>query len=202
VSGLVVVFIVNIVVILNSICFSSFSVIASSHVLIRNHLVCLTYLLLYVIGAGPLLAAFLSKSSIVVARTMEHQVLVMFSIGFTRGKWNTLLSTLFEFHEAYMANDPVQEFLPEIYAADPARYRCMGLADLCTTMWAFMRQAHQAKLLNDAFATLPEMVLLPRHAAQVLVNTWNNTGLTFCFISTTHLRNYFDLFRLLIILTC
>lgn len=40
---------------------------------------------------GPLVNAYLESYGTVAARTTDFQVLVMFSIGVTKGKWNTLI---------------------------------------------------------------------------------------------------------------
>ena len=55
-------------------------------------------------------------------RVTDFQVMFLFSIGITKGKWGTLLTNLLAFKRDYDANRPITEALPEIAAQYPQRY--------------------------------------------------------------------------------
>jgi arginine/lysine/ornithine decarboxylase len=54
----------------------------------------------------------------------------MFTIGITKGRWNTLLTALQQFKDDYDQNQPMWRILPEFCQKHP-RYERMGLRDLC-----------------------------------------------------------------------
>jgi arginine/lysine/ornithine decarboxylase len=55
-------------------------------------------------------------------------VLVLFSIGITKGKWGTLLNALLDFKRDYDSNTPLSQVLPDLPRDHPARYGSMGCA--------------------------------------------------------------------------
>jgi arginine decarboxylase len=98
-------------------------------------------------------------ASIVVEKTQDFSILFLFSMGATRGKWGSLLTTLFDFKRDFDANVPLARALPALAAADPATYGGMGLADLARAMHETMRETGQMDALQAAFGALPEPVM-------------------------------------------
>jgi arginine decarboxylase len=105
----------------------------------------------------------------VVARTTDFQVLFLFSIGVTRGKWGTLVNTLLEFKRDYDRNAPLAEALPALVADNPDRYKRVGLHDLADEMFAYLKESQQGRALQQAYSMLPEPMMTPRRAYQKLV---------------------------------
>ncbi len=118
---------------------------------------------------AALLNAYFTRVGIVPTRVTDFQVMVLFSIGITKGKWGTLLSTLLAFKRDYDANRPLSEVLPEIVAQYPGRYRNVGLHDLGDELFEFLCEDRPGDLLNAAFATLPAADMTPREAYERLV---------------------------------
>ena len=79
---------------------------------------------------ASIIAAYLSRYGFEYEKTQDFTVLFLFSIGMTKGKWGTLLTTLINFKEDYDANRPLSLVLPAIAAGYPERYRGMGLRDV------------------------------------------------------------------------
>jgi arginine/lysine/ornithine decarboxylase len=52
----------------------------------------------------------------------------MFTIGITKGRWNTLLAALQQFKDDYDRNQPLWRVMPEFCAKQP-RYEGMGLRE-------------------------------------------------------------------------
>lgn len=119
---------------------------------------------------AELFTAFVTRLGFVPTRTTDFQVMFLFSVGVTKGKWATLINALLAFKRLYDSNAPLTEALPEMVAANPQRYGAMGLKDLGDEMFEFLRQYDPGRILNDAYSTIPEPVMKPRHAFEHIVN--------------------------------
>lgn len=118
---------------------------------------------------ASVLTAYLDTDGIVVEKTQDFTILFLFSIGITKGKWGTLINSLLRFKEDYDANAPLEEVLPAVVEANGARYAGMGLRDLCTEMFAAMKELRTTQFLSEAFSILPQAVMTPSRAYELLV---------------------------------
>jgi arginine decarboxylase len=118
---------------------------------------------------AALVNAWFNRFGIVPTRVTDFQVMFLFSIGITKGKWGTLLTNLLAFKRAYDENLPVAEALPEIAAQYPDRYRDVGLHDLGDELFEYLRENRPGELLNAAFKDLPQADMTPRAAYEHLV---------------------------------
>ena len=118
---------------------------------------------------AALLNAWFNRFGIVPTRVTDFQVMVLFSIGVTKGKWGTLLTNLLAFKRAYNSNRPLAEVLPEIVAQYPDRYRNVRLHDLGDELFEYLRENRPGELLNAAFKGLPNADVTPREAYERLV---------------------------------
>ena len=75
----------------------------------------------------------------------------MFTIGITKGRWNTLVTALQQFKDDYDKNQPLWRILPEFVAKQP-QYERVGLRDLC-------QQIHDMYKPNDVARVTTEMYL-------------------------------------------
>ncbi len=107
-----------------------------------------------------LVTAYLDQhASIVVEKTQDYSILFLFSMGVTKGKWGSLLTTLFDFKRDYDRNAPLEAVLPAAFAADPETYGGKGLADLAHAMHETLRETGQMQAMQAAFSTLPAPVM-------------------------------------------
>ena len=74
----------------------------------------------------------------------------MFTIGITKGRWNTLLTALQQFKDDYDKNAPLWKILPEFCAAH-RRYERMGLRDLCQAIHEVYTQGDIARLTTEMY---------------------------------------------------
>lgn len=117
-----------------------------------------------------LVSAYLAQhAAIVVEKTQDYSLLLLFSMGVTRGKWGSLVTCLYDFKRDFDRNAPVREALPRLTAEAPQRYRGLGLADLAGQMHEAMRSTDQLRRLHDAFSHLPAQALLPAEAYERIV---------------------------------
>ena len=112
---------------------------------------------------------FLSARRIEIEKTGLYSILVLFSMGITKGKWSTLVTELLNFKDLYDANAPLNRVLPALAEAHPEAYGKMGLKDLCDKMHQVYREDKVPKAQQDMFATLPEMAMLPAETYDLLV---------------------------------
>ena len=89
---------------------------------------------------AALVNAWFTRHGIVPTRVTDFQVMFLFSIGITKGKWGTLLTNLLAFKRAYDSNRPLAEVLPEITAQYPDRYRNVRLHDLGDELFEYLRK--------------------------------------------------------------
>jgi len=118
---------------------------------------------------AALVNAWFNRFGIVPTRVTDFQVMFLFSIGITRGKWGTLLTNLLAFKRDYDANRPVSHSLPEIAAAHPERYGSIGMRELGDELFAYLRENRPGDVLNAAYETLPAADMTPREAYERLV---------------------------------
>ena len=118
---------------------------------------------------AALVNAWFNRFGIVPTRVTDFQVMFLFSIGITKGKWGTLLTNLLAFKRAYDSNLPLAEVLPEIVAQYPSRYRNVRLHDLGDELFEYLRKNRPGELLNAAYEGLPVADMTPRQAYEHLV---------------------------------
>jgi arginine decarboxylase len=118
---------------------------------------------------AALVNAWFNRFGIVPTRVTDFQVMFLFSIGITRGKWGTLLTNLLAFKRDYDANRPLAHSLPEIAAQYPERYGSVGMRDLGDELFEYLRENRPGEVLNTAYEALPAADMTPREAYQRLV---------------------------------
>jgi arginine decarboxylase len=63
---------------------------------------------------------------VIVEKCGLYSFFIMFTIGITKGRWNTLVTELQQFKDDYDRNQPLWKVLPEFVAKHP-RYERVGL---------------------------------------------------------------------------
>ena len=118
---------------------------------------------------ASVLSSYLEQNGIVPEKTTDFTVLMLFSIGITKGKWGTLVDVLLRFKDDYDNNRSLAEVLPNVLNYDPVRYADMGLKDLCDQMFAAMKKYETTKCMAEGFASLPHPDMSPSAAYEQLV---------------------------------
>ena len=118
---------------------------------------------------AAILTEFLDGRRVEIARTGDYTVLVLFSVGTSKGKWGALLENLFEFKRLYDTEAPLEEALPELVSKYPARYRNVTLKELSDEMHAAMVELNLAGLVNEACDEDFDPILTPGQTYQKLV---------------------------------
>lgn len=100
---------------------------------------------------ASIVTKFLAEHGVIVEKTGLYSFFIMFTIGITKGRWNTLLTALQQFKDDYDRNAPLWRILPEFCAQQP-RYERMGLRDLSQSI-------HEAYMAGDIARLTTEMYL-------------------------------------------
>ncbi|SPE27533.1 Lysine decarboxylase [Burkholderiales bacterium] len=112
---------------------------------------------------AAVLTKYLTEHGIVVEKTGLYSFFIMFTIGITKGRWNTLVTELQQFKDDYDSNQPLWRVMPEFLRAQP-RYESLGLRDLCQAIHAIYRASDIARLTTDMYTSEMEPVMIPAKA--------------------------------------
>jgi arginine/lysine/ornithine decarboxylase len=99
---------------------------------------------------ASIVTKFLAEHGVVVEKTGLYSFFIMFTIGITKGRWNTLLTALQQFKDDYDRNHALWRVLPEFCQKHP-RYEKMGLRDLCQHVHALYARYDIARLTTDMY---------------------------------------------------
>ena len=99
---------------------------------------------------ASIVTKFLAEHGVVVEKTGLYSFFIMFTIGITKGRWNTLLTALQQFKDDYDKNQPMWRILPEFCKAHP-RYERMGLRDLCQHVHSLYAKHDVARLTTEMY---------------------------------------------------
>ena len=100
---------------------------------------------------ASIVTRYLAEHGVIVEKTGLYSFFIMFTIGITKGRWNTLLTALQQFKDDYDKNAPIWRILPEFAQAHP-KYERTGLKDLC-------QQIHDMYKTHDVARVTTEMYL-------------------------------------------
>jgi arginine decarboxylase len=96
-------------------------------------------------------------------------MLALFSVGTSKGKWGSLLETLFEFKRLFDRDAPLTEVLPGLASKFPDRYGTLTLKQLSDEMHSAMKDLRLPGLLQDACDVDPDPIMTPAETYQRLV---------------------------------
>ena len=101
---------------------------------------------------ASIVTKFLAEHGVIVEKTGLYSFFIMFTIGITKGRWNTLLTALQQFKDDYDRNQPMWKILPEFVATQP-RYERVGLRDLCQQIHDMYKARDIARLTTEMYTS-------------------------------------------------
>jgi arginine decarboxylase len=104
---------------------------------------------------AAIVTKYLAEHGVIVEKTGLYSFFIMFTIGITKGRWNTLVAALQQFKDDYDKNQPLWKVLPEFVQKQP-RYEKIGLRDLCEQIHAVYKANDVARLTTEMY--LSDMV--------------------------------------------
>ena len=112
---------------------------------------------------ASIVTKYLSEHGVVVEKTGFYSFFIMFTIGITKGRWNTMLTALQQFKDDYDKNQPMWRILPEFCAKHP-RYERMGLRDLCQSIHEMYARSDIARLTTEMYLSDLHPAMKPSEA--------------------------------------
>ena len=104
---------------------------------------------------ASIVTKYLAEHGVIVEKTGLYSFFIMFTIGITKGRWNTLVAALQQFKDDYDKNQPLWKVLPEFIQKQPS-YERIGLKDLCTQIHEIYKKHNIARLTTEMY--LSDMV--------------------------------------------
>ena len=112
---------------------------------------------------ASIVTKYLVEHGVIVEKTGLYSFFIMFTIGITKGRWNTLVASLQQFKDDYDKNQPLWRILPEFCQKFP-RYEMVGLRDLCQQIHDVYRAADIAKLTTQMYLSDMQPAMKPSDA--------------------------------------
>jgi arginine decarboxylase len=116
---------------------------------------------------ASIVTKYLAEHGVIVEKCGLYSFFIMFTIGITKGRWNTLVTALQQFKDDYDKNQPIWRILPEFAAANQgrnARYERLGLRDLCQQIHETYRAYDVARLTTEMYLSDMQPAMKPSDA--------------------------------------
>ena len=101
---------------------------------------------------ASLVSKYLAEHGIVVEKTGLYSFFIMFTIGITKGRWNTLLTALQQFKDDYDRNQPMWRAMPD-FCKNFRQYEHLGLRDLCQMVHEAYSEHDVARLTTEVYTS-------------------------------------------------
>jgi arginine decarboxylase len=118
---------------------------------------------------ASIVTRYLVEKGVIVEKTGLYSFFIMFTIGITKGRWNTLLSALQQFKDDYDKNQRVWKAIPEFAKAHP-RYERTGLRDLCQQIHDMYKKHDVARVTTEMYLSKIEAAMTPSDAFDKLAH--------------------------------
>jgi arginine/lysine/ornithine decarboxylase len=112
---------------------------------------------------ASIVTKYLAEHGVVVEKTGLYSFFIMFTIGITKGRWNTMLTALQQFKDDYDRNQPLARILPE-FVQQHRRYERMGLKDLCQHVHELYAKYDIARLTTEMYLSDLKPTMKPSDA--------------------------------------
>jgi arginine decarboxylase len=112
---------------------------------------------------AAIVTKYLAEHGVIVEKTGLYSFFIMFTIGITKGRWNTMVAALQQFKDDYDKNQPLWKVLPEFVQKHP-RYERKGLRDLCTEIHSVYKANDVARLTTEMYLSDMEPAMKPTDA--------------------------------------
>jgi len=112
---------------------------------------------------------YLGEHGIYVEKTGLYSFFIMFTIGITKGRWNSMVTELQQFKDAYDSNALLWKIMPDLVAEYPV-YEKVGLRDLCQGLHDIYKANDIARVTTDMYLSDMVPAMRPIDAYTALVH--------------------------------
>lgn len=118
---------------------------------------------------ASIVTRYLVEHGVIVEKTGLYSFFIMFTIGITKGRWNTLVSALQQFKDDYDKNQPMWRILPEFCQNYP-RYEGIGLRDLCQQIHDTYKKSDVARVTTEMYLSVMQPAMKPSDAFDMMAH--------------------------------
>jgi arginine decarboxylase len=112
---------------------------------------------------ASIVTKYLAEHGIIVEKCGLYSFFIMFTIGITKGRWNTLVTELQQFKDHFDKNAPLWKVLPEFVGKHP-RYERVGLKDICQQIHEFYKSRDVARMTTEMYTSDMVPAMMPSEA--------------------------------------
>ncbi len=112
---------------------------------------------------AAIVTKYLAEHGVVVEKTGLYSFFIMFTIGITKGRWNTMVTALQQFKDEYDKNAPMWRVLPEFCQQHP-KYERLGLRELCQAIHETYAKGDIARLTTEMYLSDLQPAMKPSEA--------------------------------------
>ena len=112
---------------------------------------------------AAIVSRYLAEHGIIIEKTGLYSFFIMFTIGITKGRWNSMVTELQQFKDDYDRNRPLWRVMPEFAKKYPA-YERIGLRDLCNQIHSVYKEYDVAKVTTEMYLSEIEPAMTPADA--------------------------------------
>ncbi|TVQ68140.1 MAG: lysine decarboxylase [Oceanospirillales bacterium] len=112
---------------------------------------------------AAIVSRYLAEHGIIIEKTGLYSFFIMFTIGITKGRWNSMVTELQQFKDDYDRNRPLWRVMPEFAKKFPA-YERIGLRDLCNQIHSVYKEYDVARITTEMYLSEIEPAMTPADA--------------------------------------
>ncbi|WP_151703344.1 arginine/lysine/ornithine decarboxylase [Nitrincola alkalilacustris] len=112
---------------------------------------------------AAIVSKYLAEHGIIIEKTGLYSFFIMFTIGITKGRWNSMVTELQQFKDDYDHNQPMWRVMPEFARKHPA-YERIGLRDLCNQIHNVYKEYDVARVTTEMYLSEIEPAMTPADA--------------------------------------
>jgi arginine decarboxylase len=112
---------------------------------------------------ASMVTKYLAEHGVIVEKCGLYSFFIMFTIGITKGRWNTLVASLQQFKDDYDKNQPLWKVLPKFIQNNP-QYERVGLKDLCQQIHDTYKAGNVAKMTTEMYLSDMQPAMKPSDA--------------------------------------
>ncbi|MBU3548690.1 arginine/lysine/ornithine decarboxylase [Polynucleobacter sp. P1-05-14] len=112
---------------------------------------------------ASIVTKYLAEHGVIVEKCGLYSFFIMFTIGITKGRWNTLVTELQQFKDHFDKNAPLWKVLPEFVTKHP-RYERVGLKDICQQIHEFYKGRDVARMTTEMYTSDMVPAMMPSEA--------------------------------------
>jgi arginine decarboxylase len=116
-----------------------------------------------VVIPAAIVSKYLAEHGIIIEKTGLYSFFIMFTIGITKGRWNSMVTELQQFKDDFDNNEPLWRVMPEFAKRFP-KYERVGLRDLCSEIHEVYRQYDVARITTDMYLSKIQPAMTPADA--------------------------------------